>query len=329
MPIDYDQTTLEPPRTALLVGGPSAATELSGIFCVYCTSAPASNLDRGLAAAADAANAFWDDGFPVLTEPTALAHATGHLRDDDLGAFLDRLLAPVVFPAPLPLETETHEERDATNARLTRLARDKRLRARYADSLGALWSAMEPAWRLNSIAAITAGQRAWQARLDEGADVIDLLPERHLVRRDERYARMVRAAVSDGSLLLSPTTMGRHIIALPGLLSVSAPAGTEDPVVARRRAADAIAGRLRPLADPTRLTILAQLAAQPSSVSDLARTLHIAQPTASVHLRQLREAGLVSVVRDGSRTTYRVTTDAVPRLLADVTAQLGAQVGAS
>lgn len=325
MPIDYDTPHLESRRSALLVGGPSAVMELSGTFCACSTDA----VDRALVAAAETANGIWDDGFPTLTEPSALAHATNHLHDQDLTAFLDRLLDPVVFATPLPLQTETPEERDATNARLTRLARDKRLRARYADSLGALWQAIEAEWQASGIAATTAGQRALQALLDDGADIIDLLPERHIARREERYARLVRDTAADGSLLLSPTTTGRHIIALPGLMSVTFQVDREDPVVARRRAADAIAGQLRPLADPTRLTILAQLAAQPSSVSDLARTLHIAQPTASVHLRQLREAGLVSVARDGSRTTYRVTADAVPRLLADVTAQIGAQVPSS
>lgn len=32
----------------------------------------------------------------------------------------------------------------------------------------------------------------------------------------------------------------------------------------------------------------------------------IAQPTASVHVRQLREAGLLTATRDGASSSYRV-----------------------
>lgn len=322
-PIDFDAPRT-PAVTASHVGGPSAVMELSGLFCAFSKE----GLDIPVEVV-DAANAFWSDGFPFLTEPLALAHATGHVHDEDLTPLLDRLLEPVPFSSALPLETETAEERDATNARLARLARDKRLRARYADVLSALWTPLTESWQSTDTAAVRAAQHDWQARLEAGEDVIGLLPDRHIARREERFTAMVRAAWADGTLLLSPTTTGRHIVALPGLMSVSAQIVREDAIVAQRRAADAIAQRLRPLVDPTRLTILAQLAHAPSGVSDLARTLHVAQPTASVHLRQLREAGLVTTTRDGARTTYRVAPGALEELLGDVSARLIAQVDRS
>ena len=63
------------------------------------------------------------------------------------------------------------------------------------------------------------------------------------------------------------------------------------------------AATLKALADPTRLRILALLAAQPPSeplcVCDVEGTFDLSQPTISHHLRVLREAGLVSVSKQG------------------------------
>src|SRR5688500_3775986 len=63
------------------------------------------------------------------------------------------------------------------------------------------------------------------------------------------------------------------------------------------------AGRLKALADPTRLRILAILAAQPASeplcACDVETAFDLSQPTISHHLKVLREAGLVSVSKRG------------------------------
>ena len=269
---------------------------------------------------------FWGDGYGVLTELTALAHATGHIDGVDIDPFLDRLLDPVVFDSPLPFETETDDERDAANARLHRLALHGTLRTRYVALLRVMWGLIEPTWETEAVPRAVVAQVQWRDRLDRGDDVMSLFPATHLVRRQSKFGDMVRTAYADGTLVITPTLTSPHIIALPGFLSVSLRVTDDDPIVARRKEADATAKLLRPLADATRLTILSQLAALPSSVSDLARSLHIAQPTASVHLRQLREAGLVSVTRDGSRTTYRVDQAALGALLADVGRRLETQV---
>ena len=60
---------------------------------------------------------------------------------------------------------------------------------------------------------------------------------------------------------------------------------------------------LKALADPTRLRILAILAAQPASeplcVCDVESAFDLSQPTISHHFKVLREAGLVSVSKRG------------------------------
>jgi DNA-binding transcriptional ArsR family regulator len=60
------------------------------------------------------------------------------------------------------------------------------------------------------------------------------------------------------------------------------------------------------LADPTRRAIFEQLGDGPRSVGALARGLPISRPAVSQHLRQLKEAGLVTDHADGTRRIYRI-----------------------
>jgi DNA-binding transcriptional ArsR family regulator len=268
------------------------------------------------------ANDFWGDGYPVLAEVVVLAHATDTLGDPQIESFLERLREPVVFAERPALESESDDEREAIWARLDRLASDRRLRTRYVALLRAIWAVRADVWRDHGLAEATATAAAWAARLEAGADILELLPEQHIARR-EPYSRMARRAQRQGVLRLSPCTVGHgHIVALPGMISISVDARAEDSTLTRRRDAAETAERLRVLSDPTRLTILAHLARAPVGVSDLARALHIAQPTASVHLRQLREAGLVSAQRSGTRNVYSAHPAAVEDLLAEVTERL-------
>jgi DNA-binding transcriptional ArsR family regulator len=58
------------------------------------------------------------------------------------------------------------------------------------------------------------------------------------------------------------------------------------------------------LADPTRILILYALSEKPYTVNDLASTLGVPQPTASRHLKVLRERNLVTTARQGMNVEY-------------------------
>jgi len=68
------------------------------------------------------------------------------------------------------------------------------------------------------------------------------------------------------------------------------------------------------LGDPTRRTLLERLRRGPRSVGELAEGLPISRPAVSQHLRVLKEAGLVSDRRYGTRRVYRVDFDGVAEL---------------
>ena len=60
------------------------------------------------------------------------------------------------------------------------------------------------------------------------------------------------------------------------------------------------------LGDPTRQAIFERLSVQPSAVGELAATLPVSRPAVSQHLRVLRDVGLVSDRREGTRRIYEV-----------------------
>jgi len=65
------------------------------------------------------------------------------------------------------------------------------------------------------------------------------------------------------------------------------------------------------LSDPTRLSIIYSLSEGAHNVTELAGELGVSQPTASRHLKILRDRGLVHTVRQGTTVTYHL---ADPRL---------------
>jgi ArsR family transcriptional regulator len=61
------------------------------------------------------------------------------------------------------------------------------------------------------------------------------------------------------------------------------------------------------LSDPNRLLILYALNDGPRNVTELTNELNLNQPTASRHLKVLREHGLVHTTRQGTSITYEIS----------------------
>lgn len=84
---------------------------------------------------------------------------------------------------------------------------------------------------------------------------------------------------------------------------------------ARPRDLDPDIRLLSALADPARLAIVRQLAADSETCAcDFTDCCDVAQPTVSHHLRVLREAGIVTSERRGQNIFYRLDPDAARRL---------------
>jgi len=68
------------------------------------------------------------------------------------------------------------------------------------------------------------------------------------------------------------------------------------------------------LGDPTRRAIFERLRSGPRAVGELADELPVSRPAVSQHLRVLKEAGLVTERRNGTRRLYRVDPEGVGQL---------------
>jgi DNA-binding transcriptional ArsR family regulator len=68
------------------------------------------------------------------------------------------------------------------------------------------------------------------------------------------------------------------------------------------------------LGDPTRFAILESLARRPLAVSELAETLPVSRPAVSQHLRVLKDAGLVSDRKAGTKRIYKVNPQGIAAL---------------
>ncbi len=68
------------------------------------------------------------------------------------------------------------------------------------------------------------------------------------------------------------------------------------------------------IAEPNRRAILGLLISSEQSVGEIERRLRMAQPTASKHLRVLREAGFVESTVDAQRRLYRLRPEPLQEL---------------
>lgn len=75
-----------------------------------------------------------------------------------------------------------------------------------------------------------------------------------------------------------------------------------------------VAAGLATLGEPTRRQIVERLARGPLSVHEIADRLPVGRPAVSMHLRVLKDAGLVSDRRMGTRRLYQLNPDALAAL---------------
>jgi DNA-binding transcriptional ArsR family regulator len=68
------------------------------------------------------------------------------------------------------------------------------------------------------------------------------------------------------------------------------------------------------LGDPTRRAIFEQLRRGPRPVGEIAGALPVSRPAVSQHLRVLKDAGLVTERRQGTRRIYRLDPDGLSEL---------------
>src|SRR5688572_8119245 len=75
-----------------------------------------------------------------------------------------------------------------------------------------------------------------------------------------------------------------------------------------------VARAMDALGDPTRRAVFELLRGGPRAVGEIAEQLPVSRPAVSQHLRVLKEAGLVTERKDGTRRLYRLDPDGLTAL---------------
>lgn len=274
--------------------------------------------NRGLV---DELMAFWPDaGLATLSNGDSFrewgellvgASRAGVLLSPDPGPSIARAVDSLAEPFETPpLVSEPPEVRELVDQRVAYLRRDPAARARYRSLLERLWAVVEPYWERLGRREAQSTATDLQARTRHENDLRRLVPGNTFVHKDI-FQPQIAAARERGELWLVALGLGGEgqlYWALPGIVFVGVGSGVGDKLARRRERAERAAGRFKVLSDPTRLAILAELLHadyhNATTVTELASLFGLSQPTVSVHMKMLREAGLVTAEREGNQVSY-------------------------
>ncbi|MCL4242600.1 MAG: winged helix-turn-helix domain-containing protein [Dehalococcoidia bacterium] len=239
------------------------------------------------------------------------AWRAGVLLAPDAGPALDRAIDSLAEPFDTPpLPSEPQPVWTLVDQRVAYLRHDDAARARYGALLRQIWSVVEPYWERQGRREAQATATELQARLRNEQDLRRLVPGNTFVHKDI-FQPQIAAARERGELYLVALGLGGEgqlYWALPGFVVVGVGSGVGEKLARRRERAERAAGRFKVLSDPTRLAILAELLHadyhSATTVTELASLFGLSQPTVSVHMKMLREAGLVTAEREGNQVSY-------------------------
>jgi DNA-binding transcriptional ArsR family regulator len=258
-------------------------------------------------------------------ELLVLADAGGALLSEDPADFFDRLdgIAAAGVPLP-PLETEEPATREAVKKRLDALAASPSRRAECTALLRDCWAVLQGPWEAGGRERAAQAAARINTALETAARLAQVLPSTHVALR-EQFEPLISRELERRRVTFVPsglTGVAASIYALPSTLLVSSGYGHGELAKHWREVGERAASKLKVLGDPTRLAILNRLLHGPMSITDLSRYFDLSQPTVSVHVKLLREAGLLESERSGQHTLYRAWPDQVTGYIEEATRML-------
>jgi DNA-binding transcriptional ArsR family regulator len=260
--------------------------------------------------------AFWSDADHEVcfTEMQVLAHHAGALDETSPEALWKALEGAIAtVPTDIGLESESPEDRDIFLQRLERLKASPTLFRSYMDLLREVWEPIDEIWQASlpmlreagaQVVAEIEGGRTLGEVMGESCEIFNSMLSDISQRIDSGYPLLVVPCLFFGKSLY---------LEFPGLTVVGS--GFKRNDAAARARTESLARRLKTVADPTRLALLHYLAGTPSTVGDLAVSFGLAQPTVSMHMKTLRESGLVRSERRDGRVRLSADPDAVETML--------------
>jgi DNA-binding transcriptional ArsR family regulator len=310
----------------LVTASPSLATDLTWLLCM--ASRPTlqarypllAEMFNGRERLVESVSNFWND-FPgeiCFTEVQVMAHHGGALTETDPGR-LWRAMEEAVATVPLDLEmpSERPEERAVFLDRMRRLRESPELLRSYLDLLREVWEPVDDMWQQAQPIIEEAG-RHLISQFERGRSLNLLIPAGCDTLRAEQPRIVSTVEAGQVPLQFVPCLFfgSSMYLEFSGLVVIGTGVGQGD--VAARARTESVAKRLKAVADPTRLALLHSLASSPSTVGELAHLYRLAQPTVSMHVKVLRQNGLVRSERMDGRLRLSADPVAVEALFRDM-----------
>ena len=313
-------------RQRTILSAPSLAIDLSWVISVAVRPGwrpkfptVAQHLD-GREDLVERVRSFWSDAGrdTCFTEMQVLAHHAGALEETSppaLWAALEGAISTV--PTDLGLESESPEDRLIFLARLERLKESPTLFRSYMDLLREVWEPIDETWQA-ALPMLREAGRQVVAELESGRTLGDVTRSEACKTFKANLGYITQRVDSGYPLLIVPCLFFGNSLYLefPGLTLIGS--GFQRNDAAARARTEALARRLKTVADPTRLALLHYLAGTPSTVGDLATCFGLAQPTISMHVKSLRESGMVRSERKDGRMKLSADPGAVARMIEEL-----------
>jgi DNA-binding transcriptional ArsR family regulator len=309
-------------KTNAVRATPSLATDLSWLLSVAARPSmqarypELAEMFKGREDLTDRVRSFWDDCSEetCFTEMQVLAQLAGVIsatEPDAVWAGIETAVGTV--PLDLAMPSESPEDRGIFLDRFRRLRESPGLLPSYVALLEEVWAPVDEMWQ-RALPAMEEAGRHVIAQYERGRSLESFIP-RGCDILDERLPGILADVESGSPLLFVPCLFfGSSLyIEVSGLVIIGIGVGQND--IAARARTESVARRLKAVADPTRLALLHSLAAAPSTVGELALLFRLAQPTVSMHVKVLRQNGLVRAERHDGRLRLSADAAAVELLL--------------
>ncbi|OAI42173.1 hypothetical protein AYO38_03245 [bacterium SCGC AG-212-C10] len=255
------------------------------------------------------------------SEVLLIAQRTNSLFQGDLNRFFSGIDAALAAGISVPpMRTETDEARSAITYCVNQLKHSPEVRARYITLLRDIWNSLRPEWESRGREETERRVRTLSDEIERSGDVRSVIPQKSIARRG-RYEAILDAGIQSGEAVIVPLYFagpGQFFTELDHVLVIAF--GQEPGDSDRwREQAEVAATRFKLFSDPTRAAILSALTRSHYSVTDLAERFGLAQPTVSVHVKALRQGGLLESERFGAQTIYSARESTIRRVIGDAT----------
>jgi len=287
--------------------GPSLVLDLS--WCITkCQKREPTDWDTertfdNLGGQRDRLNGFWDDGMAGFAEVEVLAYLADAIEVLDFASFQGRCneaLCSEAIELEVALMSETDQDQATILSRLRSLRDSVELRDSYFNLLGDIWSVVSPWWEKEGRESLNSATSEVLRKLSMGSSWHEILSMQCATFEKARPGIISRYEEGKPVKLAACAFFGKGLyFEFSDYILIGF--GIETAVDSARNRVSSAIRPLRALADPTRLAIFEFLKSGPSTIKCVAESFSLSQPTVSVHVKHLREVGLVNAKRHGTQ----------------------------